>query len=398
MMKKQKVLISGAGIAGLTLAYWMQKSGMDVTVVEKASHLREGGYMIDFWGLGFDVAEKMGIIDDLAKAHYTIPEFQFVNEKNERVGGFDVSKLRSLIQYRHFNLLRSNLEKILFETVKNNVTMMFSDFIRSINPTNSGVVVTFGSGSEAEFSIVIGADGLHSNVRNLKFRHEEQFEKYLGYYAASFTIDNYLKEDRIFYSYSTPGKQVSLYSLRENKLATLFVFKSKVKLTASVEEECAKEVLRSVYRNVGWECPRLFEAMNESPDFYFDSVSQIQMDDWFSGQVALVGDACQCVSLIAGQGSSLAMAGAYILAGELKEAGGEVQTAFHNYERILKPEIGRKQRLAQEFASSFVPDTKFAIWKRNTFTNLMLLPFVSRWFINKYLADRIRLKNYFNSE
>lgn len=395
MMKKQKVLISGAGIAGLTLAYWMQKSGMEVTIVEKASHLREGGYMIDFWGLGFDVSEKMEILSELAKAHYTIPEFEFVNEKNERVGGFDVLKLRSLIQYRHFNLLRSNLEKILFETVKDNVKFMFSDSIRFINSANSEVRVTFESGSEAEFSIVIGADGLHSNVRNLKFGPEEQFEKYLGYYVASFTVDNYLKEDRIFYSYSTPGKQVSLYSLRENKLATLFVFKSEMKLALDVEEECGKEVLRTVYRNVGWECPRLFEAMNESPDFYFDRVSQIEMDHWFSGPIALVGDACQCVSLIAGQGSSLAMAGAYILAGELKEARGEVQAAFHNYERILKPEIGRKQRLAQEFASSFVPDTKFAIWKRNTFTNLMFLPFVSRWFINKYLADNVRLKNYF---
>jgi 2-polyprenyl-6-methoxyphenol hydroxylase-like FAD-dependent oxidoreductase len=316
-----------------------------------------------------------------------------VNEKNEKVGGFNLLKLRSLIQYRHFNLLRSNLEKILFEAVKDNVQIIFSDSIRSINPSVSGANVTFESGSHAEFSIVIGADGLHSNVRNLTFGTEEKFEKYLGYYAASFTIDNYLNEDHIAYSYSIPEKQISLYSLRENKLATLFVFKS----TDKVQEECGKETLRTVYRNAGWECPRLFEAMNHSPDFYFDRVSQIQLDQWSRGPVVLVGDACQCVSLIAGQGSSLAMAGAYILAGELKEAGGDIQKAFHNYEEILKPEIERKQRLASDFASSFVPETKFAIWKRNKFTNLMLLPFVSRWFINKYLSDKVRLKSYFES-
>lgn len=391
-MKKKSVLISGAGIAGLTLAYWLQKSAIEVTVVEKFPHLREGGYMIDFWGLGFDVAEKMGIINDLAKAHYNIPEFQFVNEKNERVGGFNILKFRSLIQYRHYNLLRSNLEKILFEIVKNNITFKFSDSITSLHPDKSGINVTFASGDQAEFSIVIGADGLHSNVRSLKFGSEEQFEKYLGYYVASFTIDNYLNGDRIFFSYSTPGKQVSLYSLRENKLATLFLFKRKLKL---LEQECPKETLRTVYRDVGWECPHLLEAMNKSPDFYFDCVSQIELDHWSNGSVGLIGDACQCVSLIAGQGSSLAMAGAYILAGELKEAGWDIHEAFSNYERILKPEIQRKQSLARELASSFVPETRFAIWRRNTFSNVMLLPFVSRWFINKYMADNVRLKNYF---
>jgi 2-polyprenyl-6-methoxyphenol hydroxylase-like FAD-dependent oxidoreductase len=389
---ERRVLISGAGIAGLTAAFWFHKHGMDVTIVEKAPALRQGGYMIDFWGIGFDVAEKMGILDELAGAHYNITEFEFVNERSERRGGFSVSRLRKMIDYRHFNLLRSDLERVLYEKVRDKVEIIFSCSIRSIDQTDSGAHVVFENGSEKEFGIVIGADGLHSNVRKILFGPEEQFEKFLGYYVSSFTIENYLNREHAFLGYSTPGKQASIYSLRDGKLATFFIFKAEEELTAEMRKS-PKDVLRKVFGNEGWECPRLLERMEKAPDFYFDTVSQIRMGGWSRGRTVLIGDACQCVSLIAGEGSGFAMAGAYILAGEFNEHE-RIGSAFQSYESILKPEIQRKQKLAEDFASTFVPESNFWIWIRNTFTNLMFLPFVSRRFINKYMKDELELKDY----
>ena len=152
--------------------------------------------------------------------------------------------------------------------------------------------------------------------------------------------------------------------------------------------------MRGEFENAGWKCAEILSKIDTAPDFYFDVVSQIQMNRWSKDRVTLVGDACDCPSLLSGQGSTLAIVGAYILAGELKHANGNYKTAFEQYENIFKPFIDRKQKTAQNFAKSLVPKSKFGIWMRNTFTNLMFLPFVSRLFIRQFMDDKLRLKTY----
>jgi 2-polyprenyl-6-methoxyphenol hydroxylase-like FAD-dependent oxidoreductase len=155
-----------------------------------------------------------------------------------------------------------------------------------------------------------------------------------------------------------------------------------------------KEILRDEFGNTGWECSTLLEGLNGADDFYFDSVSQIKMDHLSKGRVTLVGDACDCPSLLSGQGSTLAMVAAYFLAGELKESKGDYRTAFRQNENIFKPFIENKQKLAKLFAGSFIPKNNFGIWVRNTFTNVIFSSLASKWFVNKFMRDRIEIKEY----
>jgi 2-polyprenyl-6-methoxyphenol hydroxylase-like FAD-dependent oxidoreductase len=394
-MDNNNILISGAGIAGLTLAYWLNKFGFNPTIIEIAPKLREGGYAIDFWGAGFDVAERMKIVPDLEKADLEISEIAFVDENNKQKGGMNYRKLKQMMNGRALTLLRSDLSRVIYNHLDKDVEIIFGDNIRKIEQNDEGVVVTFDSGEIRLFDLVIGADGLHSNVRNLVFGDEVQFEKYYGYYTASYTIQDDIHNDTSFLIYNIPFKQAAVYSLNEHKTATFFIFTSQQKISYDNHDvEKQKEILRREFEHAGWKCTKLLSKIDTAPDFYFDVVSQIQMSHWSKNRVSLAGDACDCPSLLSGQGSTLAIVGAYILAGELKNANGNYTMAFEQYENIFKPFIDRKQKIAENFAKSLVPKSNFGIWLRNTFTNLMFLPLVSRLFIKQFMDDKLQLKNY----
>jgi 2-polyprenyl-6-methoxyphenol hydroxylase-like FAD-dependent oxidoreductase len=394
-MKNKNILISGAGIAGLTLAYWLKKYGFNPTIIEKSSNLREGGYVIDFFGAGYEVAEKMNILSKLEKVDIKIPEIMFVNERNQRIAGLNTFKIRHMLNNRAFSLLRSDLAKVIYSSLDSKVEILLSTSIKTIDNNPENVKVIFNSGEEQVFDLLIGADGLHSNVRALIFGKETNFEKFYGYYTASFTIDNYLEDKNVFLSYTCPEKQVGIYSLKENKLAAFFLIRIPKKIVYDYHSIAQQqELLFSLFKNVKWECPSLLEKMNSSSDFYFDSVSQIQMTEWSKERVSLVGDACDCPSLLSGQGSTLAMVGAYILAGELKESEGDYRKAFHEYQKEFKPFIDKKQRIAQKFASSFVPKNEFGIWVRNIFTKIMFFPILSTLFFKPFMTDNLKLKKY----
>ncbi len=224
---------------------------------------------------------------------------------------------------------------------------------------------------------------------------KSQFEKYYGYYTASYTIEDDIPKSTSFLIYNIPCKQAAVYSLNERKTATFFIFTSPQKISYNNHDvEKQKEILRREFEHAGWKCTELLSKIDTAPDFYFDVVSQIQMSHWSKNRVTLVGDACYCPSLLSGQGSTLAIVGAYILAGELKNANGNYAIAFEQYENIFKPFIDRKQKIAKNFAKSLVPKSNFGIWLRNTFTNLMFLPFVSRLFIKQFMDDKLKLKTY----
>lgn len=392
-MENKNILISGAGIAGTALAFWLKKFGFNPTIVEVAPKLREGGYAIDFWGAGFDVAEKMEILPDLSKVDLKLSELTFVDKNNRRRGGMNYRKVVKWMNGRAFTLLRSDLAKIIYNNLDKDIEIIFGDKISKIEQSENEVLVTFQSGKTRSFDLVVGADGLHSNVRNLVFGDEAQFEKYYGYYTASYTIPN-PKGDKEFSMYNVPSKQVALYPTNENTSAVLYVFASPEKLSYNHHDiEAQKQILRNHFENIGWKCADLISKIDTAPDFYFDVVSQIQMKNWSKNRVALVGDACDCPSLLSGQGSTLAMVGAYILAGELKNANGNFKVAFEQYQNIFKEFIDDKQLLAQKFAKQFVPKSKFGIWLRNVVVGLMFLPFVSKLLIKQF-TDKLKLKDY----
>ena len=339
-MDNKSVLISGAGIAGTTLAYWLKKFGFAPTIVEQAPKLREGGYAIDFWGAGFDVAEKMGIVPDLQQADVGISEVSFVDANNKRKGGMNYIQLKEMMKGRALTLLRSDLAKVIYHHLEKDIEVIFNEDITNLEQSENAVIVTFRNGTSRHFDLVVGADGLHSNVRSLVFGKELQFENYYGYYTASFTVETGVSAGTSFLTYNVPGKQAAVYSLNEQKAATFFIFSSPEKLSYDYPDiEKQKAILSNQFKDAGWKCAELLSKMDAAPDFYFDVVSQIRMKNWSKGRISLVGDACDCPSLLSGQGSTLAMVGAYILAGELNEANGNYNSAFDRYENIFKPFI-----------------------------------------------------------
>lgn len=394
-MNNKNILISGAGIAGTTLAFWLKKFGFNPTIIEISPKLRQGGYAIDFMGAGYNVAEKMGIIHALEKADINVSKVGFVDTSNKEKGSMDYAKIKRLMNNRAFTLLRSDLARVIYESLNNEVEIIFGDAIAEIEQAEDNVVVTFRSGKRRSFDLVVGADGLHSTVRNLIFGAEEQFEKYYGYYTASFTLENYSPKDRAFLMCNVPGKQAAVYAYSDKRTATFFVFTSPEKLHYDHHDvDKQKQILKDEFIHMGWRCPEILSKIDSSSDFYFDPISQIKMDKWSKGRVTLVGDACDCPSLLSGKGSTLAMTGAYILAGELKLANGNYETAFKNYEDLFKPFINKKQKSAQGFAKSFIPKSNFGIWVRNQALKLMSLTFVSKLYLDQFNDKELQLKEY----
>ncbi len=395
-MKNRKVLIVGTGIAGTTLAYWLNRYGFEPTLVERAEQLRTGGYVIDFWGVGYDVAERMGLLPALNEVALPFDGLKIVDARGKRKSGLGRRAIRSMLGRRYLSILRSDLAREIYTALGDEVRTIFGDTVARLQQDDAGVLVEFRSGHSERFDLVFGAGGLHSPVRNLLFGAENSFEKFLGYYVASFSVDNYPhQEPRVFVSYSAPGKQVSRYTLKEGRTVFLFVFAAHEKLSVPHSDaQAQKQVLKDEFAGVGWECPEMLRRLESNTELYFDAVSQIRMEKWSRDRSTLVGDACACPSLLAGQGSALAMAGAYILAGELKLAEGNHKIAFANYERFLHPVIDSKQHAAQKFAKSFVPKTHAGIFLRNQVTRLMSIPLVADLAMGRMFKDSLSLPPY----
>ncbi|WP_412773431.1 FAD-binding domain [Nitrobacter sp.] len=395
-MNNRKILISGAGIAGPSVAYWLRQYGFEPVLIERAPTLRTGGYLVDFWGLGFEVADRMGLLPALDGDAYDVDEVRIVDEHGRKAGGFSANAIRSVLGDRFLSILRSDLARLIYDSLHGEVRTMFGDTITAIEQDENGVRVSFRHAPAENFDLVIGAGGLHSPVREIVFGPEERFEKYLGYYTASFVVTGYPHRDsRAYVGYAPPGRQVSRYALRGDRTVFFFVFATEERLKIAPHDTLAqKQTLREVFGRDGWECPAILKALDDTDDLYFDSVSQIRMPSWTAGRVALVGDACSCPSLLAGQGTSLAMGAAYILAGELSKAEGDYRVAFKVYESMLQSVMAGKQRSAERFASSFAPKTRWGIFVRNQVTRLMALPFVAKLAMRGLLTDPLTLPRY----
>ncbi len=366
-----RIVINGIGVAGPALGYWLSKSGHEVLLVEEAPQLRTGGYIIDFWGIGYDIAERMGLIGDIRALGYQVREVRFVDRKGRKRGGFDVDVFRRMTNDRFTSVRRSDVSATIYHAIEGKVETIFGDSVAGIEDNGQHVRVCFDHAAEREVDLVIGADGLHSRVRRLVFGPDSEFETSLGYHVAAFEADGYRpREELVYTSHNLPGRQISRFSMRDDKTLFLFIFRDE--LMAGHEEP--QSVLRRVFAGAGWEWPQIEAEIERATDIYFDSVSQIRMDHWTKGRVALVGDAAACVSLMAGEGTGLAITEAYVLAGELHACGGDFATAFARYEQRLMPFLKKKQRTAEKFASAFAPKTSFGIAFRNVITRLMRVP------------------------
>jgi 2-polyprenyl-6-methoxyphenol hydroxylase-like FAD-dependent oxidoreductase len=390
----KSVLIAGAGIAGPALAFWLKAAGFEPTIVERAPALRSGGYVIDFWGLGYDLAERMELLAEINRIGYRVREMCVVNSAGRRVAGFGTKVFSELTDGRYVTLQRSGLSRLLFERLNGRVESMFGDGIIALEEQADSVRVQLEHGGERRFDLVIGADGLHSSVRKLVFGPQSKFEKHLGYAVAAFEANGYLPRDENAYlMYGRPGQMLGRFTLRDDRALFLFVFvANRAELPATREAQNA--LLHDLYGRGGWECTKILCELDRAEELYFDGVSQIRMPTWSRGRVALVGDAAFCVSLLAGQGSALAMIAAYVLAGELSASQDRYQQAFASYEARLRNYIDAKQRGAERFAGAFAPRTRAGLYFRNIVIKAFAIPGLARLAVGRDIADRIALPNY----
>ncbi len=374
MTTNKNILISGAGISGLTLAYWLKERGFSPTVIEKRPNLNNRGYMLDFFGSGYDVAERMGITEQLQEKtrQYPMTKLQFVDRNGKPRAKIDVVKFRKFLGGKYFPLMRGDLETVIYEAIKDEARIRFGVSATRLEVQNEAVEVELSDGKVERYDLVIGADGIHSNIRKLMWGDEDQFKRFLGFYVACSVIDNFFDTQNTFLGHFEPKLQASVYSIGGNKLATFFAFKSE-KINARGRKE-QMEFLESRLANLGWVIPQLLAGTKKADDLFFDEAAQIELPEWHKSRVALVGDACQCLTLLAGQGASMGMAGAYMLADELYKADGDYKIAFANYQQKLKPEIDQKQKDARGLAGSFVPANKFEIMMAHFFFSTLLLP------------------------
>jgi 2-polyprenyl-6-methoxyphenol hydroxylase-like FAD-dependent oxidoreductase len=395
-----RILISGAGIAGPTLAYWLARHGFEPTIVEKAPALRTGGYVIDFWGAGFEIADRMGLTAEILRKGYRVREVRVVGAKGGVAAAFPADAFERATQGRYTSLARSDLAASIFGTIQGKVETIFGDSVRRIEQSERSVAVTFENGAPREFDLVVGADGLRSRVRELVFGGQSRFEKYLGYKVAAFSIAGYRPRDELAYvMFTEVGQQVARFAMRDDRTMFLLTFADPAPDgTADGDLAAQKALLRKRFGKSGWECPQILRGLESCDDFYFDRVSQIQMDPrqglWTRGRVSLVGDAAFCVSLLAGQGSSLAMIAAYILAGELHRAGGDYARAFARYQELCAPFILKKQKAALRFAGMFAPKSRLSLSLRNQVMKLMKIPWVADLAVGRDLADNIAIPEY----
>ncbi len=391
-----RIAINGVGIAGSTLAYWLRESGHEVMLIEESPQLRSGGYAIDFWGIGYDIAEKMGLLPRIRELGFKVREVRYVNRNGRKSGGFPVEVFGRMTNGRFTEVRRSELAATIYGSLDGKVETIFGDSVARIEDEGDCVRVDFDHAAPREVDLVIGADGLHSRVRRLAFGPEAEFEVPLSYHVAAFEAEGYRPRDELVaVSHAVPGRQITRLSLRNDRTLFLFVFRDEYLTAESPSNERErKSVLKNVFADVAWECPWILAAMDDANSLYFDRVSQIRMNYWTKGRTALIGDAAACVSLLAGEGTGLAMAEAYVLAGELHRSRGDHIAAFARYQERMMPFLKRKQESAVKFASSFAPKSAFGITFRNTVTRLLRIPFIADFFIGRAVRDDIELPDY----
>jgi 2-polyprenyl-6-methoxyphenol hydroxylase-like FAD-dependent oxidoreductase len=298
---------------------------------------------------------------------------------------------------RYVTIARSALSRVLTQKIANSVEIIFGDRIRNLQERDDGVEVQFEQAAGTRrFDLVVGADGLHSDVRRLVFGPQAQFEKQLGYMVAAFETAGYRpRDDDAYVMFSEPGRMVGRVTLRDDRTLILFVFTADDAGSGNLPDVAGqKALLHARFGDRVWECPPILDALDRTDTLYFDRVSQIRMPRWSKGRVALVGDAAYCASLLAGQGSALAMTGAYVLAGELAEAAGRHAEGFANYERLLSRFIEDKQRGAERFAGAFAPKTRWGLFFRNKIINIAAILGFARIALGKSIVDNLKLPDY----
>ena len=356
------VLISGASISGPVLAYWLTRRGFDVTVVERAPHLRKtGGHAVDLFRPSMEISAKMGVlprIEALATGTHTAT---IQREGARRPVRVDITKAVGAVSDQHVEIMRDDLSEAYYDAGRDDVEYLFGDSITAISPDGE---VTFEHAVPRRFDLVIGADGLHSNVRRLIFGEDAGRTQFLGGYLAVVSAPKSLAREGEMITHIGAGRLAAIYTAQPlDDARAVFIFRSKDELQYHYRDALRqKELLRVAYAGMHPQVDSWLGELDGTPAFYFDSITQLRLDTWSRGRVSLVGDAGYCPGPAVGGSTSIAVLGAYILAGELAQANGDYARAFSAYEQQMADPVHRSRALARTIAKSLVPSSRVGAW------------------------------------
>lgn len=358
-----RILVSGASVAGLSTAHWLTRYGFDVTVVEREPFLRPGGQALDVRGPGLEVAARMGILAELEARTTKLSGMSIVDGEGKELSR---STERTLTGGRldspDVEVLRDDLCAVLFEGVRSRAHFLFDDRVVALTQDESGVDVTFANGKPQRFDLVVGADGLHSGIRRLAFGPEEEFLRFMGIHIAVFSIPNFLGLDH-WEIMCQDGEMNGLMLAAEKagKARVYLGFGTDAPLDYDYRDIATQKRLISEHYAAGrWEFPTILKYMQESGDFYFYSASQVRMGSWSKGRVVLVGDAGYSVTPSSGQGTTIAMVGAYVLGGELAASKDALVDGIRAHQHALQDYISRNLELALDVADRGPADSEDA--------------------------------------
>jgi deazaflavin-dependent oxidoreductase (nitroreductase family) len=384
-----KILICGAGIAGLALVRRMQSHGWEVCIVEHAQGPRSQGYMLDFIGSGYDAAEAMGVLPRLKRVGYQLDEVAYVDRNGRRRGHLDYRKFARQLNGRRLSIMRPDLETALREELTDQVDLRFGCGVAAIDNSPTGICVTLTDGTRVDADLLVGADGIHSTVRRLVFGPEKQLFRYLGCHAAAYLLDDQEVYGRLrdrFRLTDSINRLMGLYGLRDGRVATFCVHRA----ADPALPADPRAALRQIYTSLGWVVPRALDRCPPNSELYYDQVAQVVVPEWSRERVALVGDACQAVSPLAGQGASLAVASAYVLGEQLATAD-SIEVALAHYEQVWRPVVEEKQGVGRRGAEWFLPKTAAQLWARRVMLAAGTLPVLDR-FIGSELVGKSNVR------
>lgn len=391
-----KIAINGAGIAGTALAYWLSKLGHDVLLVERAPRLRTGGFVINLWGIGYDALERMGLLPSLLEMQHHSDELRMVDRQGRTRGGYPSRVLMELANGRMATLARSDIAAAIYGALDGRVETLFGDSITTVDDGGTRMRVGFEHSAPLDVDLVIGADGLHSHIRQLVFGPDSHFEYSMGCHVASFEAPGYRpRNGNVYVAHTAPGRYVARFPMRDDSMLFFVLLRDEhLKRQVPTNHTERKAALAAALADIGWESATILSALQQVDDIYFDSISQIRMDTWAKGKVVLIGDAAACPSLIAGEGAGFALAEAYVLAGELHRHGNDTAAAITQYQARLQAVVARKQKHAESLAASFVPRTELGVRIRDYTTLLMRLPVFPKILMGRYFHDELVLPDY----
>lgn len=376
------ILISGGGVAGPCLAYWLTRQGHAVTIIEQARELRTGGQAVDFRGPALTVLEKMGLLEKVHANATRMGALVLVDGRGKEVGRLPAEVVSGEIEIHWGTLTR-----ILYEAVRDDVSYRFGVRITAIDDDGHRVKTNFSDGSTADYDLVIGADGLHSGVRRLVFGPEDRYVTQLGQCFGFFDIDNRLRMDHCGMAYIDSGRTAALQAIDPDQPARASLFVNDLGIDFDYRDtERNKRLFAQRYAGMGWEVPHILDGLAKTPEVYFDSIAQVHLDSYARGRVCLTGDAAWCASPRSGMGTTLAMVGSYLLAHEISSAGDDYASAFARYQQLMTPYVARCQKLAVRALRTDRYSSGWRATLRNAALRMLRIPLVSRLVARQSLA------------